>query len=135
MGELKERMKADLELRCYSKSTQDEYLRYAERFAGHFMKYPAEMGKAQVWEYLLHVKRIEALVCHPSAGDRYGYSDDSGAARTQLDPHNRTVHQGEQNPCGASKETPGSARDRGRRAPRVASRDMSRRCPGGEDRR
>ena len=43
MGELKERMKADLELRCYAKSTQDEYLRYAERYAGYFMISPAKM--------------------------------------------------------------------------------------------
>lgn len=61
MGELKERMKADLELRCYSKSTQDEYLRYAERFAGHYMRSPAEMGESQVREYLLHVKRDEKV--------------------------------------------------------------------------
>lgn len=57
MGELKQRMRDDLELRCYSKSTQEEYLRYATRFAGHFMISPAKMGEAEVREYLLHVKR------------------------------------------------------------------------------
>jgi site-specific recombinase XerD len=61
MGELKQRMQDDLELRCYSKSTQDEYLRYATRFAGHFMISPAEMGEAEVREYLLHVKRDEKV--------------------------------------------------------------------------
>ena len=57
MGEIKERMKAELELRCYSKSTQDEYLRYSERFVGHFMLSPTKMGEAQVWKYLLYLKR------------------------------------------------------------------------------
>lgn len=61
MGELKQRMQDDLELRCCSKSTQDEYLRYATRFAGHFMTSPAEMGEAKIREYLLHVKRDEKV--------------------------------------------------------------------------
>ena len=59
MGELKERMKGDLALRCYSKCTEKEYLRYAQRYANYFGVSPAKMGEAQVREYLLYVKRDE----------------------------------------------------------------------------
>jgi integrase/recombinase XerD len=59
MGELKERMKGDLELRCYSKCTAENYLLYALRFAKYFMVSPAKMGEAKVREYLLHLKRDE----------------------------------------------------------------------------
>lgn len=61
MGKLKERMKEDLELRSYSTRTEDEYLRYAERYAAYFMVSPAKMGEAEVREYLLHVKRDEKV--------------------------------------------------------------------------
>ena len=61
MGELKERMKADLELRCYAKSTQDEYLRYAERYANYFDVSPIRLGEAAIREYLLHLKREEKV--------------------------------------------------------------------------
>lgn len=59
MGKLKERMKEDLALRCYSKRTEEEYLRYAQRFAEHFGVSPGKMGEAEVRSYLLHVKREE----------------------------------------------------------------------------
>ncbi len=36
MGELKERMKGDLELRCYSKETAENYLQYSQKFATHY---------------------------------------------------------------------------------------------------
>jgi site-specific recombinase XerD len=59
MGDPKERMKGDLELRCYSKCTAENYLLYALRFAKYFMVSPAKMGEAAVREYLLHLKRDE----------------------------------------------------------------------------
>lgn len=57
MGELKEKMAADLELRCYRPATTKNYLREAERFAGYFMRSPAEMGETEMRMYLLHMLR------------------------------------------------------------------------------
>ena len=57
MGELKEKMAADLELRCYRPDTVKMYLRLSERFAGHFMRSPAEMGEEEIRSYLLHLLR------------------------------------------------------------------------------
>ncbi len=59
MGQLKEQMKGDLELRCYSKETEKEYLRYVKHFAKYFKVSPAKMGQAEVRAYLLHLKRDE----------------------------------------------------------------------------
>lgn len=58
MGELKKKMSDDLELRCYKQRTCASYLRCAERFAAHFMRSPAEMGEAEIREYLLSQKKI-----------------------------------------------------------------------------
>lgn len=57
MGELKKKMSDDLELRCYKRGTCESYLRCAERFAAYFMRSPAEMGEAEIREYLLEAKK------------------------------------------------------------------------------
>ena len=57
MGELKDKMAADLELRCYRPDTVKMYLRLSERFAEHYMRSPAEMGEEEVRSYLLHLLR------------------------------------------------------------------------------
>jgi len=57
MGELKKKMSDDLELRCYKPGTCENYLHCAERFAAHFRRSPAEMGEAEIREYLLSRKR------------------------------------------------------------------------------
>lgn len=57
MGELKEKMAVDLELRCYKPGTCENYLGCAKRFAGYFMKSPAEMGETEIREYLLYKKK------------------------------------------------------------------------------
>jgi integrase/recombinase XerD len=57
MGEMKQRMMEDLELRCYKRGTCESYVRCAERFAAHFMRSPAEMGESEIREYLLSEKR------------------------------------------------------------------------------
>jgi site-specific recombinase XerD len=54
MGELKKRMRGDLELRCYRPSTVYIYLREAERFARHFMTSPEKMGEKEIRTYLLY---------------------------------------------------------------------------------
>jgi hypothetical protein len=47
MGQLRERMEADLKLAGYSPSTKRIYL-YAGLFVRHFMRSPAEMGESEV---------------------------------------------------------------------------------------
>ena len=48
MGKMKEKMAEDLEMRCYRPGTIEAYLRQAERFAGYFMRSPAEMGEEHI---------------------------------------------------------------------------------------
>ena len=57
MGELRERMLADLQLRNYARSTIDIYLRCVKRFAAHFMRSPELMGRSEIIQFLLAVKR------------------------------------------------------------------------------
>lgn len=54
MGQLRDRMQADLKIGGYSPSTQKVYLLYARQFAAHFMRSPAEMGADEVRQFLLH---------------------------------------------------------------------------------
>jgi site-specific recombinase XerD len=54
MGLLRKKMEADMKIRGLRPATQAEYLRVATRFAGYFMRSPAQMGLAEVREYLLH---------------------------------------------------------------------------------
>ena len=49
-------MAADLRLRGLSESTCDGYLRYARRFAAHFMRSPADMWAEEVKAFLLHLR-------------------------------------------------------------------------------
>ena len=44
----RQRMAADLDLRCYQPGTKSEYLRCTKRFAAHFKRSPAEMGEAEI---------------------------------------------------------------------------------------
>ena len=55
MGQLRERMEADLKLAGYSPQTQKIYLLYARRFARHFMRSPEELGEAEVRTFMLHL--------------------------------------------------------------------------------
>ena len=55
MGQLKDRMDADLRLGGYSPTTRRIYLLYARLYAKHFMRSPAEMGEEEVRAYLLHL--------------------------------------------------------------------------------
>jgi len=52
MGQLYEKMKADLKLRRYSPRTQESYLYYASRFVRHFMRPPTELGKDDIHRFL-----------------------------------------------------------------------------------
>ncbi len=55
MGKLHDKMKADMQLKGFAASTQKEYLLRAKHFAAHYMRTPAEMGKQEVRDYLLHL--------------------------------------------------------------------------------
>jgi integrase/recombinase XerD len=55
MGQLRDRMEADLRLAGYSPSTRKTYLGYARLFAKHHMRSPVEMGEDEIRQYLLHM--------------------------------------------------------------------------------
>jgi len=61
MGTTQDKMKAELELRRYAKSTQDAYLRYAKNFVVHFMRPAEEMGEKEIREFLLHLVRDKKI--------------------------------------------------------------------------
>jgi integrase/recombinase XerD len=55
MGEVRDRMKQDLRLKCYRPRTQVLYLGYAKKFVAHFMKPPTELGREEVRTYQLYL--------------------------------------------------------------------------------
>lgn len=55
MGQLRDRMEADLVLAGYSPSTQRNYLLYARQYAKHFRRSPAELGEEEIRQFLLHL--------------------------------------------------------------------------------
>lgn len=61
MGQLKDRMTADMRRMNYAPDTVYRYVRHCERFAAYFMRSPEEMGKAEIKAYL------DTLIDRPSA--------------------------------------------------------------------
>lgn len=61
MGKLRDRMEADLRLRNLRPSTQGCYLRCARQFAAYHMRPPAEMGTAEVRDFLVHLRDVKHL--------------------------------------------------------------------------
>ncbi len=61
MGQLREKMEADLKIGGYSEGTRRIYLYYAEKFAAHFRRSPAEMGAEEVRRFLLYQVEERAL--------------------------------------------------------------------------
>lgn len=55
MGDLCERMRADLKIGGFSPSTTKIYLLYARQFAKFHMRSPAELGRDGVREFMLHL--------------------------------------------------------------------------------
>lgn len=55
MGQLRDRMEADLKLAGYSPSTRKIYLLYARLFTKHYMRSPVELGEEEIRQYLLHM--------------------------------------------------------------------------------
>lgn len=58
MYQFRDRMIADLQLRRYETSTQEEYVRHATRFVEHYMRSPEELGETEVRCFLLHLLRV-----------------------------------------------------------------------------
>lgn len=55
MGELRDRMDADLRIRGRAKNTRDSYLRCVHVFARHFKRSPEEMGNEEVRTFLIYL--------------------------------------------------------------------------------
>ncbi len=55
MGQLRDRMEADLKIAGYSALTQKTYLFWARKFAAYFMRSPAELGADEVRQFLLYL--------------------------------------------------------------------------------
>ncbi len=55
MGQLRQRMEEDLKLRRLSKKTRATYLRCAVTFVRHYRRSPAEMGREEIRDFLLHL--------------------------------------------------------------------------------
>ncbi len=65
MRKLQEQMKADLFLKRYSPHTTRAYLHCIRNFAKYFMRPPAEMGEAEVRQFILHLaqeRKVSASV-------------------------------------------------------------------------
>jgi site-specific recombinase XerD len=59
MGQLRDRMVADMELRGYAVSTREQYTACVRIFAAHYMRSPEELGEEEVRAFLLHLKRVK----------------------------------------------------------------------------
>jgi hypothetical protein len=55
MGAIREKMKADLDLRRFAESTKKEYLRRAQNFVAHYRRPPTELGPAETHAFFTHL--------------------------------------------------------------------------------
>lgn len=58
MGKVKELMKRELEIKGYSKSTCEAYLRYAERLVAYYHKPPDQITLEEIKEYQYYLKSL-----------------------------------------------------------------------------
>ena len=61
MGQLRDRMTQDLQLRGYAENTVYEYVRCAWHFAAYHHKSPEEMGEPEIRQFLLY-RQVEHKV-------------------------------------------------------------------------
>ncbi|MGH2760752.1 MAG: tyrosine-type recombinase/integrase [Actinomycetota bacterium] len=61
MGQLRDRMDADLRLAGYSPKTRKTYLERAKAFAAHHMRSPEEMGETEIRNYLLYMVEVKQI--------------------------------------------------------------------------
>src|SRR4051794_26246290 len=69
MGELRDTMREDLELRGFSPRTIETYLRCVKRFAKHFGRSPATLGAVEIRHFLLYLIREQKV--HPATSNVY----------------------------------------------------------------
>jgi len=55
MGQIAQKMKADLELHGFAATTQKEYLQRARNFVAHYGRTPTKLGEPEIREFLLHL--------------------------------------------------------------------------------
>jgi integrase/recombinase XerD len=55
MGQIRERMEADLKLKGFSPTTSKEYLLRARHFVAYYRRSPEELGEGEVRQFLLHL--------------------------------------------------------------------------------
>lgn len=72
MGKLREKMEADLKLKGLSQNTCKTYVFCAASFVRHYGKSPAEMGRVEVRDYLLHL--LEERKVKPATYNVYAAS-------------------------------------------------------------
>lgn len=61
MGKLRDEMKMEMELRNYSPKTIQAYIGHMTAFTRMFHKSPAEMGQAEIRQYLHHLKTVKKV--------------------------------------------------------------------------
>lgn len=61
MGQLRNKMKADLKIGGYSLGTQKVYLFYARKYEEYFTRSPEKMGRDEIRTFLLHLIEIQKL--------------------------------------------------------------------------
>jgi site-specific recombinase XerD len=67
MGAIREKMKADLDLRRFAETTKKEYLRRAQNFVAHYRRPPTELGVAEIRGFLTHLvqeRKVGAATHH-----------------------------------------------------------------------
>ena len=61
MGQLRDRMEEDLNLRGLSPATRRNYLLYCRKFVAHYGRPPEELGEAEIRQFLLHLMQVEEV--------------------------------------------------------------------------
>ncbi len=62
MGELHDKMLADLKIGGYAVNTQNIYLLYAKQFAKYFMRSPRDMGLDEIREFMLINHQVMQII-------------------------------------------------------------------------
>jgi hypothetical protein len=121
MGQLRDRMDADLRLAGYSDSTRKTYLERAKAFATHYMCSPRDLGETEIRDYLLHMVETKHI-------SRSTYSQ-IRAALVPVHRHAAPPHRGVQRagPAQASRSARSVEHCRGRGAAAVHPQPQVRR--------
>ncbi|MCC5910029.1 MAG: site-specific integrase [Clostridiaceae bacterium] len=61
MSELRKNMERDLQIKGYSTSTQDAYLKYVQAYAKYFNKSPDQLGVEEIKEYLHYLITVKKV--------------------------------------------------------------------------